>query len=353
MSVPRTGSLVLVVPGDPQQRTGGYLYDRRLAEALRARGWDVTLRSLAGRFPRTDEHARRSAREVLTSIDDGAHVVIDGLALGDLPTVAAEHARRLNLLGLVHHPLADEAGLDPADRAHFLESERAALAAVARVVVTSRFTADRLRDYAVPRERVVVAEPGNDPAPLARGGPPGAPQLLCVGAIVPRKAHHVLLAALTELRDLEWHCHCVGSPEAAPEHAADVLAERSRRELEHRVTFTGECDAEALAEAYHRADLLVHPALYEGYGMVVAEALARGIPVLATTGGALPDTLPDGAGRLVPPGDSDALAGALRAILTDPALLSRLRAGAIRARSGLAGWDVTAARFEAALRGGA
>ena len=150
-----------VAPGELTALTGGYAYDRRIVEGARASGWEVTVHGLDGSFPRPTAAALEQAAAVLGAIPDGSQVVIDGLALGAMPALAEASAARLHCIALIHHPLAEETGLDARERARFASDERQALAVMTRVIVTSRHTARVLhQDYGVPRERIAVAEPG-------------------------------------------------------------------------------------------------------------------------------------------------------------------------------------------------
>ncbi|MGM0701380.1 MAG: glycosyltransferase family 4 protein [Pseudomonadota bacterium] len=346
--------LLLIVAGEPDQLTGGYLYDARIADALRQRGWRVAVTGLAGRFPDPDARARHSLAETLGKLSDGARVVIDGLALGGLPEVVAPHAGRLDITALVHHPLADESGLDAACRERLFDSERRALALVSRVIVTSAHTARGLSRYGVSAERVRVVEPGVEPTPLAasawaEAADTGGRRLLCVATLTPRKGHDRLLEALAGLTDRDWHLDLVGSPARDPAWAQRLFAAARQYRLAGRVTWHGELDGERLAELWQAAELSVLASRYEGYGMVVSEALARGLPVITTTGGALVDTLPPEAGLAVAPDDAAALRMALARWFDEPALRRRLREGARVARRRLADWPTAGASFAAAL----
>ncbi|MGH6916573.1 MAG: glycosyltransferase family 4 protein, partial [Geminicoccaceae bacterium] len=295
-----------VVPGPLDQRTGGYLYDKRIVLGLRARGTAVRVRELAGRFPLVDDAARDAAAAALDGMADGVPV-IDGLAL---PAFAGLRDRlHKSWVALVHHPLALESGL-AADQVETLARiEGRLLPSARRVIVTSPQTAADLAAYQVPPARVGVVLPGTDPAPLARGsGGPGL-ALLCVAALTPRKGHLVLLEALAELKDLDWHLTCVGSLERDPQTAQAVGAAIARFGLDARVSLVGEQDEAGLSPLYDRADLFVLASYHEGYGMVLAEALARGLPIVSTNVGAIPGTVPASAGTLVEPGDPAALAG--------------------------------------------
>ena len=335
--------LHLLVPGDLDTLTGGYLYDRRIADALRARGWQVDLHALYASFPQPTPAALAHAAETLAALPADALVLVDGLAYGAMPRGARAEAARLRLIALVHHPLAAESGLDAATRRALRESEREALASAWGVVVTSCATARALDAYGVPAERVMVVEPGTDPAPLARGSPGPGLRLVCVATLTPRKGHLTLLDALTRLCDRPWQLTCAGSPEHDPEWA-QVVRERAC-ELGERVRFLAELDARALGALYEGADAFVLATRMEGYGMALAEALARGLPVVATRVGAVPETVPPDAGILVPPDDAGALAEALARLLDDAGLRERLAAGARRARAALPRWEDAAARL--------
>ncbi|HET7315506.1 glycosyltransferase family 4 protein, partial [Salinisphaera sp.] len=313
----------LIVAGDPEQYTGGYIYDARIAEALTRSGRPIETLGLAGRFPAADDDAARALAEALAARADGEIVIVDGLVYGALPEVVVREADRLRLVALVHHPLADESGIDGALADRLFESERRALGHAARVIVTSAFTADRLvMAYGVARADLDIVEPGLDkpehPVRPVGNKRPGTPHLLCVASLIPRKGHAVLVEALAALTDLDWRCDCIGDTERDPACAADIRAAIDRHGLAGRVHLMGGRPPAALSAAYADADLFVLPSYYEGYGMVVTEALAHGLPVITTTGGALADTLAPHAGLAVPPGDAEALADALRRLLSDP-----------------------------------
>lgn len=330
-------SLHFLLPGDPDTRTGGYLYDARITAGLEALGWAVHRHRLADSFPFPGATDLGQAGDILASLPDDALVLIDGLALGVLPAVIVPHATRLRLVALVHHPLAAETGLDEAARHWLFESEKAALGMVRHAVVTSPFTAGALAEYGVAPERITVILPGTDPAPVAEGSGGSGLHILSVGTLTPRKGHDVLLTALGTLRHRDWTLTLAGGPrdEATTALVGKLIQDK---DLSDQVTMVGEVDGAALAALYGRADLFALASHYEGYGMVFAEALARGLPVLGTTGGAIPTTVPGDAGLLVSPGDADAFAQALERFMTDAELRQKLRQGALKARESLPRW---------------
>ncbi|MBA4789376.1 MAG: glycosyltransferase family 4 protein, partial [Rhizobiales bacterium] len=297
---------------------------------------------LPGGFPLPAPDQEQEALRRLVQSDPSALLLVDGLALGALPAEGlAPVAHRL--VALIHHPLALEAGLSPAQAARLRTRETDALAACRAVITTSRATAETLiADYGVPAGRITVAEPGVAAAPRspADGDPP---RLLCVGTVIPRKAYGVLVEALAPLRPLPWRLTVVGSLDIDPAEADRLRAALAQWGLADRVRLAGALDRAALDAAYLESDLFVHPSLYEGYGMVLAEALRRGLPLVCTTGGAAAQTVPDGAGLKVPPGDVEALRAALEPLLEDRAARRDLAARAHAAGLGLSTWDATAA----------
>jgi glycosyltransferase involved in cell wall biosynthesis len=340
--------LTVVIPGDLETRTGGYEYDRRIIAGLRSRGWSVDVLPLDATFPQPTRAARGGAVRMFAAIPDGATVLVDGLALGALPDEIAREAGRLTVVALVHHPLAAETGLDP-DVAGALEgSERRAVASARVVVVTSCATAAAIARYGVSEDRIVIVEPGTDRAPLARGSQaaisnlqsamPISMSLLCVATLTPRKGHELLCRALAAVSNKQWRLTCAGSLDRDPATTARICAQLRADGLEDRVSLVGELDAAALALEYDRADVFVLATLHEGYGMAVAEALARGLPVVSTATGAIEETV-CGAGLIVPPGNLEALTGALSRILDDSRVRGTLAERARLVRDRLPTWD--------------
>ena len=342
--------LDFLLPGDPQTLTGGYIYDRRITEGLDALGWQVSVRSLDASFPFPTPSALDQARVLLDEIPSGRIVVIDGLALGSMPGPLGEHADRLRLVALIHHPLAFETGLTAAERKTLQRSEEHSLAAVRGVFVTSHWTKQQVAGYGVERERIRVVVPGTDPSPLAHGSGSTSLQLLCVGTLTPRKGHAVLFDALARLLDRSWHLRCVGSLERDVATVRGLREQIARLELTTRIELLGEVEDDVLARCYETADLFVLASHLEGYGMAHAEALSRGLPLVCTSAGAVPETVAADAALLVPEGDSDALADALAKVMDDSGVLADLASGARVARDKLPTWDQASAQFAAGLK---
>ena len=332
--------LHFAIPGDLQSLTGGYAWDRRIIAELQALGLRVQVLPLSPGFPEPDAAALEDARRQIAALTDGAVLLADCLAWGVLDDIAEAHAARLRIIALCHHPLALESGLTAERAAALRRSETRVLQAAAAVVVTSPATAATLtQEFGVARERITVALPGTDPVPPApcTGEPP---VLLSLATLTRRKAHDVLIAALSQVQDLPWRARFVGGTHFDQAWVDILRAQVNSAGLAERIAFVG--STATPQQEYQQADLFVLPSRYEGYGMVFAEALAHGLPVIAARAGAVPEVVPPDAGLLVPVDDVDALAAALRRVLSEPTTRAALRAGALRAAAGLPRWQDSA-----------
>jgi glycosyltransferase involved in cell wall biosynthesis len=343
--------LAFAVPGDLDTPTGGYAYDKRMIAELRRLGWDVEVIDLGNEFPRPSDAVRKHAQQKLAAVPSETPVVIDGLAFGVLPDAAAVLSRTHRLIPLVHHPLALESGLTSAEASALHVSERAALAQAHHVVTTTRTVVQTLTaDYDVPPAKLSTAPPGSDKVAPARGsGGAGPLALLAVGAVVPRKGYDVLVAALATLTDLPWHLTIAGDRTRNSATVQRLEADIARAGLMERITLAGAVSDEQLDALYDGADLFVLPSRYEGYGMAFAAAIARGLPVIGTDAGAIPESVPAEASILVPPDNAPALAAALYRLITDARERGRLAAAARSAAAQLPTWADSAVLFSRAL----
>jgi glycosyltransferase involved in cell wall biosynthesis len=337
---------------DVRRPSGGNTYDRQVCRGLAERGWKVREHVAPGDWPDRTPAAEESLSRLLAGLPNAALVLLDGLVASGVPAVLTTESRRLRLVVLVHLPLG-EAEPHPC-LAEIRAREAAALSAATAVVVTSEWTRRRLLDlYRLRPHLVHVARPGTDPAETAVGTSAGG-ELICVAAITRAKGHDDLLAALADVADLRWHCSCIGSLERDPDYARELRASADRSGIGDRVRFLGALGGADLDRAYGAADALVLATRIETYGMVVTESLARGLPVIATAPGGLPEALrgptpgPE-PGMLVPVGDRVGLAAALRRWLTDAELRDCLRRAAAVRRKTLTGWPDTTGRIAAVL----
>jgi glycosyltransferase involved in cell wall biosynthesis len=342
--------VAFAVPGELATPTGGYAYDRRMIAELQKLGWRVDVVGLGEGFPRPDAAVKAAARDALAAVPEKCPIVIDGLALGVLPEAANELRERNSLLALVHHPLALETGLPAADAEAMRKSEREALAAARGVVVTSPSTSTLLADdYDVPPELITVICPGTEGGERAEGSSDGIVRLVAVGAVVPRKGFDVLIEALAPIANLPWRLSIAGDRTRDVKAAEQLDADIKQHGLSARVDVLGTVPPDGVGALYTGADIFVLASRYEGYGMAFAEALAHGLPVVGTTAGAIPDTVPPNAGVLVEPNDVKALTRTLRMLIENPNERRWLAAGAREAGLALPNWETQAKLFAGAI----
>lgn len=329
-----------VVPGDLKTLTGGYAWDRELVRALETMGVKARLIRLHSSFPDADHAALADAALRIAAIPDRSVVIIDGLAGGVMDEIISRNCDRLHIISLCHHPLAFESGISDALKQKRLQSEKSVLQSSRAIIVTSTATARLLETvFEVPSAKITVALPGTSKQAFARcAGEP--PVLLTVATLIPRKAHDVLLEALNRIRDLPWQARFVGGTHFDPSWTTRILKLRQSLELEKRVVLTG--GLEDISQEYLNADIFVLPSRFEGYGMVFAEALSFGLPIVAAATGAVPDVVPTEAGVLIPSDDDEALAAALQKLLTDREHFAKLRQGAQNSARQLPEWSDTA-----------
>ena len=342
-------SIHLLVPAPFSAISGGYIYDRRMVEGLRALGQDVRVVELAGRHPFPDAIATEAARAALAEIPAGARIVIDGLGLPAFLPFADELTTR-GAVALIHHPTALEPGAPASQRETLKAAERVLFNACARIITTSTPTARELpEDFGVDPARISVVEPGTDPAPRALGSAGPGCAILSVGLLVPRKGHDVLLRALARLTDLDWSLAIAGDATRDPVHADGLRALAAELGIAQRIRLLGALPDAALEAEYARADLFALATRYEGYGMAAAEAVARGLPLAITAGGAIAEIVPEAAAVVAAVDDHHSLSRAMRRPIFDTALRADMAEASWQAGQALPRWPDRAAAFLKAL----
>jgi glycosyltransferase involved in cell wall biosynthesis len=337
------------IPGDLTTLTGGYIYERRLLEGLRAQGRRVDHLQLGDSFPDPTPADMADAVARIAALPPDRPLILDGLVFGSIETAGLARVRA-PVVAMIHHPLAHESGLDPARRDHLFRTERDNLRHAAHVLVPSPHTARILTaEYGMPPDRITIARPGTE-RPGGPAHPVAPPLILSVGIQHPRKGHDVLLRALAEIVDLDWQAVIVGSPYDAA-CAAELQGLHRALGLGARVRLAGRVPKPELSALYRGATLFALATRYEGYGIVFDEALAHGLPIVSCRTGAVPDTVPPDAGRLVPPDDPAALAAALAELLRDGPARRACAAAAARHGAALPGWDDTCRIAGAVLDG--
>lgn len=339
-------SLLLLAPEGVAAPTGGNIYDRQIVAALTRLRVEAALREVPGPWP--DDSPAAADRLRAAAGDGAAAVLVDGLVACGCPQAVAA----LGASVLAHLPVALEAGLPVARREALAAVEARTLRAARSVVCPSAWTARYLGDhYGVPTDRLAVAHPGTaEVTPPAPGRRPGPPRLTSLASLTPRKNALALVEALAASVDLPWTLTICGPDDADPGYAARLRARATLTDVRGRVTVTGSREGQDLEDLWGSTDLLVLPSLAETFGMVVTEAIARGIPAVVVAGTGAQEALglagepPAGSAVELPD-----LPAVLRRWLMDPQLRAAW-AGAARDGAGrLPTWDDAARELAAAL----
>lgn len=357
-------SLTFAYPGDLDTLTGGYIYDKKIIQALQNQGWIVERLSLGDAFPDSAPSNLQVAARRLAEVPAGNMLVIDGLTLGTMGDLASLFAIRMpvnaagctptsaqsGFVALVHHPLALESGISQETAKALFDAEAKALAYASHIIVTSPTTADTLQSmFSINRDRISIVVPGTERPAMhqkTREATPGEPTiLLSVGSIIARKGYDVLVNALSRLRDLDWELRIVGDQTLDCTVFDALQAQITRLNLSDRIHCLGTLSSDALDAQFAQADVFVLASHYEGYGMAYAQALMWGLPVIGTTGGATRQTVPETAGILVEPGNTDELTQALHRLITAPGLRERLAHAAQKHAQALPSWEDSARLF--------
>ena len=338
---------IFAIPGDKDRRTGGFIYEATVLRVLNDIGCQTTHLELPDSFPDpTDADMAKTLRQ-LAAVPEKTPIILDGLVFGAIDPAGLAQIKA-PVIAMIHHPLGLETGLSPERAAFLRQNEAAALAQAHHTIVPSPETARLLvSDFGGEPERITVASPGF-PRPNLKRQIQTPPLILSVGLLAPRKGHDVLLDALALIQDLPWQARIVGK--TYQESVTDALrSQRDNLGLSQRVDFTGELQEADLTALFNAASIFALATRYEGYGMVLSEAMFYGLPVVTCRAGAVPDTVGDAA-WLVPPDDAPAFASALRQLLSQPDVVQDYANRAQKHAAGLPRWTDTAQTFATVIR---
>lgn len=343
--------VLFIIPGDINLPTGGYRYDRNIINALQQSGFDVELISIKGNYPFPSKVEQQTAIEQIQTFPTADISVVDGLLGGTSPHFMEALSKQMPVAALIHHPLCLENGLDETTAKSLEQSEREGLAYVSGVITTSPTTTQTVAElFKFNSDKIETVLPGVERGKISIGSQNSNVNLLCVGSVIPRKGHKDLILALSKLKHLNWKLDCIGSTQFDQVLFAELQALSDQNALAQKITFHGDVSQAALEEAYTKADIFVLASLFEGYGMAYAEAIVMGIPVIATTAGAIPKTVPQNCGILVEPSDISALTKALEDLITNKKLRMDYKNNAIAEEPNFPTWESSAQKFAEILK---
>jgi glycosyltransferase involved in cell wall biosynthesis len=346
-------TVTFFVPGSLPPTTGAIVFDTMLAEQLRRLGHDVTLVPVAGAHPMPDAAARASAAELWRAhqpLSPADTVVIDGFCLYAFDGLE-QHLGAAGAIGMVHHPMSLEPQLPQAERDAFMAIEQRILPRLARIVVPSEAIRTSVTAaLALPPAMVAVVTPGIPDVARSAGSGGRRCHLLAIGSLIPRKGHETVLRALAGLADLDWTLTICGDSDIDPGHAAELGALVGTVGLADRVVFAGACSRARLEALWQAADIFVSGSCFEGYGMAVAEAVRRGLPLAITNGAAATEVIPMDGSVIVEPGDHVQLSKALRRLIFSAPLRQDLAEASWQAGRAFPTWADQAKRFAGLFR---
>ncbi|SFV28328.1 hypothetical protein SAMN05216456_0492 [Devosia crocina] len=327
------------IPGDATQKTGGYIYEYELLQALRRNGRPVEHIELGAGFPDPTPAETQAAIDAMAALSEDTPLIIDGLVFGSIDTAGLATVKA-PIIAMIHHPLGLETGLSPERSAYLLQREADNLALAQAVLVPSPHTARILKDhFGVAEDKITIALPGFRPSDPVKT-PLFPPLILSVGLLAERKGHDVLVSALGKIRDLDWQAQIVGKTHD-PSVEAGLRSQIADFNLSDRITMTGLLNDAEVITRYRQATIFALATRYEGYGIVLGEALLHGLPIVTCRTGAVPDTVPEGAGILVPVDDVEAFANALRRLLSDHDMRQAMSATSSQTGRSLPSWNDT------------
>ncbi len=338
--------ILFIIPGDINLPTGGYRYDREIINAWKNSGVEVSLISIKGNYPFPTKADKQSALEEIEKLPKANIAVVDGLLGGASPEFLEKLSKALPVVALIHHPLCLENGLDKKSAKSLENNEQVGLQFASAIVTTSPATTQTVSNlFKYEKTNIHNVLPGVERGEISDGSKNSTTNLLCVGSVIKRKGHKDLLLALANITHLDWHLDCIGSTDFDQTLFAELKQTLEAKSLANKITFHGSVSEEIISQAYENADIFVLPSLYEGYGMAYAEAIVRGLPVIATKAGAIPDTVPETCGILVEPSDIQALSNALEKMISDKALRNQYREATLQAEPFFPTWQSSSKAF--------
>jgi glycosyltransferase involved in cell wall biosynthesis len=336
----------LLYSGDYNALTGGFIYNKRIVEGLKLKGHEIKLHPLPGDFPYPSVDHRNYCMYITQLIPIGEPIIIDSIVFGIIPEILKELSIKNPIIGLIHLLYTVNPNYSIHERESLAISEKESCNYTSAMVATSFFTQQLLLKLRVNRNIISVILPGVDNYPRKTNYAVTPTKLLCVSNYTTGKGYLTLIKALTLLKDKDWEINCYGNQEFDPEYVRQIKSKIDENGLENRIHIHSAIKDKELSDAYLNADLLVHPSNFETYGMVLTEALAHGLPVVASTGGGIKETVPEKMGFFFTPGDANSLKSVLTDLMDNPKIYKPLCREASHYYKQQNNWENSISSFE-------
>lgn len=339
-----------MAPGEIETLSGGQVYNSHILAGLEALGYNITMHYLGDDFPFPDELTIAKCKAIFKILPQGEPVIIDSLALGSLLPVLMEFYGKNPYIALLHLPFAFNEDIHPNQRDILAQQEKSVLAVTSAIVATSTYTSKIIANWLKLSPPVYIIPPGVEVNKRKFYWPPYPKRFICVSNYMPNKGQYILIKALTSLKHLNWQLYCFGHKNINPRYVDSLNSVVEKYSLHDKVFINEALTGNKLEEAYLDSDICVLPSYFETYGMVLTEALAHGIPVIASSGGGIRDTVPISMGLFFKPGDISELQSVIRTILADSWLYQRLCAETATYFKQANTWQQSVKKFEEVIK---
>lgn len=342
--------LHFLIPGDIDTLASCYIYDKRLIEGLKQRGHQVEVHRLNDDFPFPSDESIQHCSQTVKNIAKSETVIVDSLALGVIPSILKELSLTNPVIGLIHLPLSADPNYSAYQRTLITSQEIEAFRLVKNFIVSSEFTRETLINFGIEEHKINLVIPGIDDFPQKKNYPDQPTKLLSIANMCRSKDHSLLVRALTALKDKDWVLHCYGNLDWDRDYLADFQSLIRKNNLQKKILIHSTISGQELSDAYLDADLFVHPSDFEIYGMALVEALAHGLPVIASTGGGILKTIPPKMGQFFKPSDVYGLQSILEELFENPEIYKRLYTHALTYKQTAQTWSKSIDLFEKAIK---
>jgi glycosyltransferase involved in cell wall biosynthesis len=340
-------SVYFLSGGDINSLTGGHLYNMHIINGLKNKNYSVSLQAAGGKWD-NKEGIDKMCRLYLQKIPWGSCIIIDSLILASLTNLVRKSMDRFKFLGLIHLPVSYD--IKTGIHGKLSEDELGALNHMHRLVVTGGFTFDLLCNAGIDPRKITIIQPGTDQFPRKAQYARVPSNLLCIANYSALKAQDVLIRALSRLKTRNWTLHLYGDTDRDPEYTSFLRSLILYLGLESRIIVHRIVERQNISKVFLEADLFILPSLFESYGMVLSESLAHGIPVISTLAGNIRNTVPEGMGILIEPGNEAELADSISSLFDSPEKYSALCTASSSYYKQSRSWEQAVSEFESVIR---